>query len=348
MNIKFKDVTNNELIYNNKQLAGLKFFKKGVQFSLNHEYGKAYEYFKESLDLVTSDLNFNDSDLQNINNILISDLQNNDKNYKESLFVKAILILYSGNKIYYQAGLTYIQNYLKINSDEYGLYINLCLLKNIYPKYNYERYLNKLNYGNLTSNFILLKYEDTFSDENIIKSFTIEDFICLGRAFVINPNCILTLDILLNCYSKIEFYPFYKNYSQNIIIDNFLSKKSNSKIFIEKFLYIPIKNKKIVEWIYDWNNKNDLQEFINFLIIILDDLESFKYSYNFILENEEYKLINLRDQDFFDYENEINENLEIEDDYFNYDEDFKTFGKNEYYDDSLDMDQQSPEFWDNL
>lgn len=115
----------NKLIeYSLKEDIGKHYLSKALTFALNNEFGKAYEFFKEGLNILTCDckmgwLNPN----AETNKKIFDDINVNHTPHFEYYFVKAYILSYEDDKKSQYLALEAIEKYLEVQNDEYGNYV---------------------------------------------------------------------------------------------------------------------------------------------------------------------------------------------------------------------------------
>ncbi|MBS1649208.1 MAG: hypothetical protein JSR09_05825 [Bacteroidetes bacterium] len=114
----------NLIEHSHKDDIGKYFFSKAVTFAFNNEFGKAYEFFKQGLDILTCDcqrgwLKPNTE----INKKVFDDINVKHIPHFEYYFVKAYIMSYEGDKKSQYLALEAIDKYLEVKDDEYGNYV---------------------------------------------------------------------------------------------------------------------------------------------------------------------------------------------------------------------------------
>lgn len=115
----------NKLIeHSHKDDIGKYYFSKAVTFAFNNEFGKAYEFFKQGLDILTCDcqsgwLNPN----AETNKRIFDDINVKHIPHFEYYFVKAYILSYEEDKKSQYIALEAIDKYLEVKNDEYGNYV---------------------------------------------------------------------------------------------------------------------------------------------------------------------------------------------------------------------------------
>lgn len=110
--------------YSQKDGIGKYYFSKAVSFAFNNEFGKAYEFFKEGLDILTCDCQRGWLlPSEETNKKVFDDINVKHVQHFEYYFVKAYIMSYEEeNKSLYIA-LDAIDKYLEVRDDEYGSYV---------------------------------------------------------------------------------------------------------------------------------------------------------------------------------------------------------------------------------
>lgn len=306
-----------ELIkYGNLEKLAKLYFDKGLSFTLQEEFGKASEYFKESLDYITCDCDFKSWDKEYDTASIFDDLKYKNINPNDYLFVKGFLLSYTPakNKQNQYLALDAINRYLKNSSNEYGEYIKFRIEYNLNE--NDEELFNHLSritkkYENARLNYRLGRIGE--------EKYNVDGLAILFRAFISNPSsacCARILKETLN--KKMIILQTTTEFEVNPLVYLFKSD-TGSLLFWSKYL------RALEDQPTNSKTAQDVSNFLNFIHFNSDA---------FLSEG--------------DYEDEV-ENEDDEDEYHYSDyEDSSSSYDNEYYNDALDMDQQSPEFWDSL
>ena len=302
------------------QLVGIKdnenlgkyYFKKGIDFVTKKEFGKAYEFLKEGLGYFTCDCEFQNWHEKYKVSLakIFFDIENSNVNHSEYFFTKALLLSYTQDKKWLYVALESIEKYEETAVDEYTFYIKGKIYYNLdlYEK-AYECVIKATSFSNNHRlNYRIGRLKEEYLKQNGTS------FIFLS--FSENPSS--------GCCAK-ELKRVYQNYNLNLqiieeYIDNELIKEfTNNKSSVlfrftyEKAFAEQIKNPKSIKLI------NDFISFIEF------------NSSSFIPE--------IIDED------DLDDDYDYSDDYS---DDSPSSYDSPYYNDALDMDQQSPEFWDSI
>jgi hypothetical protein len=107
-----------------KDHIGKYYLLKAVKFAFNYEFGKAYEFFKEGLDVLTCDCQ-KDWLIPNeeTNKKVFDDINVKHLQHFEYYFVKAYILSYDEAKKSLYLALEAIDKYLELKDDEYGNYV---------------------------------------------------------------------------------------------------------------------------------------------------------------------------------------------------------------------------------
>jgi len=114
-----------KLIQNShKEEIGKYYLSKASTFAFNNEFGKAYEFFKEGLDILTCDCQsgwLNPSSVENKK--VFDDINIKHTPHIEYYFVKAYIMSYEADRKNQYLALEAIDKYLEVKNDEYGNYV---------------------------------------------------------------------------------------------------------------------------------------------------------------------------------------------------------------------------------
>ncbi len=306
------------ILINNFEDLGKNFLKKAMNFAVKKEFQKSYEFLKEGLLYVTCDCQrgiwFEDFE-NNKNENLFNDIENYTSNHYEYFFVKSYVLSYSEDKIKLYSALESVEKCLKIEEEEESYLIKSRIHGELeeYEKAN-ECILKASNLNNTSRS----KYRLGRLREFQFNQYGIDN---LFTSFIENPSSACCAEKLQQAFRKRELILNYKDqFESNPLIDSF--ENDNSFPFLLKYsLHF---RKQLIE-----------KEKIN---IVNSFIEIIKL-------NEGLFLID--DNNFFDL-NEDDFDEQEDDNYSNYDSSEDYSFNDEYYNDNLDMDQQSPEFWDSL
>lgn len=177
----------NSLIENShKDSIGKYFFSKAVSFALNKEFGKAYEFFKQGLDILTCDCviadwlkPYTDSDKK-----LFEDINIEHTPHFEYFFVKAYILSYENDKKNLYLALDAIEKYFLVNQDEYGFYIKGKILLGLNePRNAFECFENASSFGNNSR----ILYRIGRTKEQLLEENGLEE---LYNSFIKNPSSV--------------------------------------------------------------------------------------------------------------------------------------------------------------
>jgi hypothetical protein len=300
----------------NKEILGKYFFDKAINFSLKKEFGKAYEFIKLSLDLITCDCSFVDWDLKfdKLDKSIINDFSNSTANHTEYLFVKSVLIAYSKDLKNPYIELDAVESYIEKESDEYGYYIKGKLLQKL------DKNLEALD--NYYLSHEIAKTSKTFYRIGRIKEQFFNQY---------------GLDFL--------YYALIKNSSSSCCAKELKLYYNKSDLVINESqsageLWKSFENKEI-QYLKFW-----LQHFRMVKNQISSDNT---INHNNVVEIQKYTDSLRNNESIFLIQENLDNNYSYYDDDHDYDNgSSNSIYDNEYYNDALDMDQQSPDFWDSI
>lgn len=107
-----------------KELIGKEYFSSAVSFAFNNEFGKAYEFFKLGLDILTCDCQKGWlAPNAETNKKIFDDINVKHIPHFEYYFVKAYILSYQSDKKSQYQALDAIDKYLEIKRDKYGCYV---------------------------------------------------------------------------------------------------------------------------------------------------------------------------------------------------------------------------------
>jgi tetratricopeptide (TPR) repeat protein len=176
----------------NREDLGEYFLFKASEFALNREFGKSYEYFKESLDILTCDCSGSNWLFKNpaSNKNIFSDVIDHRSAKFEYYFVKAYMLSHTKIIEDLYIALDAINRYIEIKKDGYGFYVKGNILCNL-DKHE-EAYLCLLEARTYSSNTnieyrigrIKEKYLNKDGTKELFKSFFGNiSSTCCGREF---------------------------------------------------------------------------------------------------------------------------------------------------------------------
>lgn len=268
----------------NKEALGELFLEKGAEFAVQKSYGKAYEFFKEGLDILTHDgIGSNHGWLKsyfNSDKKMFIDIANSHSPYYEYLFVKAYIMSYEEccTKDLYVA-LDAIDKYIDEIQDEYGYYVKGKILVNMLK---YEEALDCFITAKEYNDSPRIKYYIGDIREGGMNKYGIDQLYfsflenstsvcCISslrkhslpkvKLLPLEENETNVLLLMFNDYNKdeCEFQDLfeeilsqetYKGEDSRLIIKKFVQVlRDNSDLFIEKELNI--------DDLYEYNEVND-------------------------------------------------------------------------------------------
>lgn len=330
---------------NNKEELGKYFLKKATEFVLNKKIDEAYEFIKEGLDLLTCDCNNNGwrNEYENSDKLIFTDFKNFEKQLTY-YFVKAYFLSFEKDEFSLLQALEAINKYLDVNEDEYGLYVKGKILFFL-EKYNksLEIFVKAKKYCDSSR----LTFEIGNLKEEYLNEFGINE---LFDSFKINPSSV--------CCAK-TLQKHWRKRGRNLILFEETNKLFSAFLYsnTEEFcnLYNEyLKNEYLEEEVITKKRKKlkrkELKEMAEIAHAKLTNSKIRKEkrqprNYNIIKKFETLPIINDFIGNILSYSNHFETKIEMQDeDYYIHTE----LNNNLFYNDSLDMDQQSPEFWDNL
>lgn len=302
-----------------RESLGKYFLQKSVDFAFTHSFGKSYEYIKEALDILTCDCvtggwrnKFNDSDKTLFNDLLI-----NYQPHSEYYFVKAYILSFEHSEKLLYLALEAIENYLNINENEYGFYVKGKILLSLKDSYHALIFFQKAN--ELSENSRLLyRIGRIKEDLHLIGENGLYD---LYNSFQLNESSACCIRVMKKHLKERNIKLEITSNEPNPLLESFIDNKDEWEFFN---LYSD----------YIYNESVDIEG--NFL-----------FDTALVIKNKFLSTIRMNAEIF---ELKIEEDGEIlfdnnqdyhQDEYIHTDD-------NDYYNDNLDMDQQSQEFWDNL
>lgn len=302
----------------NKEALGKHFLKKGVDFAFEKSFGKSYEFFKEGLDILTCDCGSWRKRFEQSDKLFLEDLVIETTERLEYYFVKAYLLCFEENKKELYLALDAIEKYLNERNDEYGLYVKgEILLRLEQPSDAINVFTEAIEIGGTNSR---LKYRIGRTNEQHLDTYGLDE---LYQSFDINPSSACCARVLKKYMKEREIEFPVDSSNENPLTISFISSENEWKFdsLYEKYL-----NKKYLDDDLPFPQEETLPVIIEFINEVRQKQDLF------VLDEEEYE-----DGDYYD-------------DYDNYDyhNDYTHPHDSPYYNDALDMDQQSPEFWDSL
>ena len=297
----------------NKEGLGKYFLKKAVDFALMRHFRISYEFFKEGLDFLTCDCGNWRKDFVESDRTILDDFKVKPEEKLEYCFVKAYLLAFESNKKDLYIGLDSIDKYLEIQEDEYGLYVKGKILLALEEPQD-----ALINFYEAVDNFgenSRLLYRIGRANEQYLNVLGLDE---LYHSFDSNPSSACCARVLKKYMKQREIEFPSDSSSENELITSFLNPEGEWKF---DSLYERYLNNEYLE-------TNLLFDQIETLPIITSFIKEVRKNKSlFIIDDEEY----YEDYDDYDYRDAS-----------------RSAYDSPYYNDSLDMDQQSPEFWDSL
>lgn len=301
----------------NLDALGRKFLEECIDYALIKDFGKSYLCAKKGLELITCDCvshgwkkNYDNSDKHLFDELII-----NYQNPEEYFFVKAFILSYEEELISLYLALDSINKYSLIKNNSAGDYVKSRILSKLHKHKEAFEILWSLSISDETSKIF---YQMGRIEEEHLNKNGLEN---LFHAFQRNPTSPCCLRNIKK-YALSRDVKFPEN-NGSILMKYFMKHEDELKFqeIYESYLFDQINSKK-----HPYRNENTLKE------IEMFTEEMFKISSNYLDE------INGTQSD----------DNEIDVDYDDLDLKYPKSSYNEYYNDSLDLDQQDPEFWDNL
>ncbi|MDX2284428.1 MAG: hypothetical protein NW241_09710 [Bacteroidia bacterium] len=269
-----------------KESLGKLYFEKAVDFTVNREFGKAFEFFKEGLDFLTCDCQsgdwrkkFEKSDLD-----IFIDVEVQNVVHSEYFFVKAFLLSFEEGKKEQYIALDAIDRYLKVSEDEYGYYVRGKIWLALGEK---NEAINNFYLAKQLANSPRIKYRIGRTKEQFLDEYGLED---LYNAFIENPSSCCCCRVLQKfSKSKGIQLDFHESESENIILKAFNESESELKFqnaYEKLFKKESIDNRPFGEW-----ENNVIIEFVSILK---------RNSSLFIVEEEEDDYVEGDDYDDYD------------------------------------------------
>jgi hypothetical protein len=304
----------NELIeHSHKDDIGKYYFSKALTFALNNEFGKAYEFFKEELDILTCDcqrgwLNPN----AETNKKLFNDINVKHNPHFEYYFVKAYIMSYEEDKKSQYVALEAIDKYLEVKDDEYGNYVKGKILLSLNEN---QQAFHCFENASLHGTNSRLLYRLGRTKEQLLEQRGLDK---LYYSFIQNPSSACCARVLKKYMIGRGNELVLDDYETNPLLIAFNNEEEewNFQFLYEKLLKCQLKNNNDLP--FEVNNTETINSFV----------QGIKNNSELFVE-------------------EIKDNYNHYDDYNLYD-DYTHPHDSPYYNDALDMDQQSPEFWDSL
>lgn len=312
---------NKNILKTDLEEIGAYYLKKAIKFIVNKEFSKGTIFFKEALDILSCDCNKSEwlqsaGDLNDLtfNQGLFEDLKYNVVNTQDYYFAKAYVLSFAlKNKQQQYIALNAIEIYLKTDKDHHGYYVLGKIQANLemYTQ-SLESYETAMEIKNTTA----IQYRIGRLKEQEMNSNGIRElFMSLNR----NPSSSCVARELQE-YSHKRNLLLSSSDKESRLIKFFNENNDNFSSLYQRL----IKNEDIIQFMSLVNSRNsEISEFFEILN---------RYTGSFLNSKQnEDKITNQKKYDYDDnyYEDDIGFN-------------------DDFYNDQLDMDQQSPEFWDNL
>ncbi|WP_298884673.1 hypothetical protein [uncultured Polaribacter sp.] len=302
---------------NNRQKVGEHLIRRGLKKFLNSKNSSGKWYLHRGLELITCDC-FVKTWIEQHKIEIKKQLNKLNDFENDYLFIQGYLKSHIEDTKQLNNGLIAIQKYLEFSSDEFGHYVKGQILTKLNKPQEALKSYETSKKIKITS---ILEFKIGYLKENILKESGIQE---LYNSLMINKSSIC-------CIVELQKHSFNKNYFLSNKNNNMLISLFNSDSFGNDFsnLYkhqlILSENHRRLNYktqrINDFSNELILNEFLKTLTkevqLYLDP------NYNFLKKK------------FNSTEKTSNYIM------------FKE-NNNNYYNDQLDLDQQSPEFWDNL
>jgi hypothetical protein len=314
----------NYILTKNFEGLGEYYLQKGLKLFKKKKYNLANEYFKNTLVFKTR-FNYKTDSFSSSDTIYFEDLQGSESD--EQIFSLAFVSLFCTHGKEHRS-LEYINSYLKINDDFHGNLIKTIVLYFLSDKYNFEISLNETK---------------KFQQEHIFFSYAAsnaknrlgEDYIKINhQSFVENYTDYNSLKDLYEMYKKKDNYNYLNITPEklnNLLINCFYYKNLKAEELI--IFYTNIVNMQVnKDGLLNYPIINIIKDFIK----VIEQNESFFIE----LENSTQSFYHTR---IMEEENRIND-LCDESERLS----FENENKNNYYNENLDLDQQDPDFWNNI
>lgn len=283
----------------NSEELGKYFLKKAVDFALDRQFGKAYEFIKEGLDFLTCDCSvggWKDNYLSSKKDIF-NDLEVRNCNNYEYYFTKAFLLRNDNNKKNTYLALDAIERYLNVVNDEYGLYIKAAILFKL--NNSTEEALNLLYESKDIRTTSLILYRIGRFKEQELDEFGIYD---LYQAFLENPSSVCCCRILQkNSKKRSISLDLNENNHSNILVKGFLSIENEWEF---QSLYEATLNNSDIN--LSDNNQNSSVVIDDFLCVLKNNHEKFKPIISY--DENDYS------EDYYEYYDNDYEDSNYEDD----------------------------------
>jgi len=324
---------------------GKAFLSEAVDFAMSRSFGKSYEFFKQGLDFLTCDceigdwlVNYKKSDEKIFDEKNINQTENT-----EFYFVKAYILSFEHDYKNLQTASNSIDNYLIERKDDYGYYVKgkILLSLNNYTE-SLKNFTKALSYSNNSRlNYRIGRIKEQHLNQDGLKE--------LFESFLSNYSSAC-------CCRNLKKYMIKKGKKLDFDEDesNDLLKEFNSSNSEWRFQEMFEKTMEYQNYkLYKDGDLYSLQrvkaeisakkELANFVSVIHKNYDIFIYEEYGNNYNEYY----IEQDNFFKKQYEEQEEYENDDNY-NVMPYHNSIYDNPYYNETLDMDQQDLEFWDNL
>ncbi|SFT51250.1 hypothetical protein SAMN04489724_1082 [Algoriphagus locisalis] len=296
---------------------GRRFLEESIDYALIKDFGKSYLCAKKGLEIITCDCvshgwkkNYDNSDKHLFDELII-----NYQNPEEYYFVKAFILSYEEELTSLYLALDSINKYSSLKKNSTGEYVRSRILSKLQKHKEAFEILWSLSISDETSKtfYRMGRLEEEHLNQNGLEN--------LFHAFQRNPTSSCCLRNIKK-YTLARDVKFHDN-NGSVLMKYFMKSEDEWKFqeVYESYLFDQRNSKK-----HPYNNENTLKE------IEMFTEEMFKISSNYLDE------INGTQSN----DNNINVN------YDDLDLRYPKSSHNDYYNDSLDLDQQDPEFYDNL
>lgn len=342
---------------NNLENLGKYFLKKATTFCSKKEFGISYEFFKEGLDLLTCDCNDGwRKEFEILNeDIFFSDIKENIS-LKAYLFVKAYIVSYEDSLKKLYVALDSIDKYLEFSPDQYGFYVKGRILLALKEE---KSALIEFSNAQKIENCHRLEYRIGRVKCQFLNTNGLQE---LFKSFCTNPSSYCCARILKQNLMLENIHFELPPKCENPLLQSFV-KQENEYVFSAKYS-IFLKNELVNPVDIMVDPRNNIEEFVYYLKskthLFIENIytnENYIPEENFHTEEENIRRINDSDillslelEDIeMEYYAEDYESNEIDTSYYYYEvDDYTSASDSPHYNDNLDMDQQSPEFWDSL
>jgi len=286
----------------NREGFGKLYLKKATEFALDKSFGKAYEFFKEGLDILTCDclrsgkgwlISYFNSD-----KTLFTDINIKHTPHYEYYFTKAYILSYEETKKELYLALDAVDKYLEEVQDEYGHYIKGRILLGLEE---YEGALQCFYQAREFSDNERLSYRIGRTKEQFLSEEGVEE---LYYSYISNPSSICCCRVLKKYSKAREIELNIEPTTTNELILSFMDNEPEWK-FQVAFEKLISENTFISEPLSEITpNTSTLTEFISTLKI---------NRHLFVKQDDEYE----EDKDYQDYD-DYNDHDDYGNDYEKY------------------------------